>query len=169
MDMTLRCKQSEFGNAVGITQQAVSELIARGVLTEGATAGAWLLEYCGNLREVAADRLGNGGLDLATERAMLARSQREKIEMQNEVMRRALAPKALLSQVLSAAAPKMCGKIETIVPTLRRRASFSADDLDFVARNIAEACNAIACLSLPEILDDATCGDDSGPISDDEP
>lgn len=156
----MRCSQSRFGEMVGITQQAVSGLIKRGVLTEGATAGAWLHEYCSNLREVAAGRLGHGGLDLATERAMLARVQREKIEMQNAVTRGELAPRALLTQVLAAVAPRVCGLLESIVPALRRRSGYSAEDLDFIARTIADARNAIAGLRLPDLIAD-TADDDA--------
>ena len=165
--MTKKCRQSEFGRAVGISQQAVSGLIKRGVLSDGATAGAWLLEYCGNLREVAAGRLGNGGLDLATERAMLARVQREKIEMQNAVTRRELVPANLLVQIIAGSAPKVCGLLESIVPTLRRRAGYRAEDLDYISRTIADARNAIASLRLSDVLDGTPGAADADPDDDD--
>lgn len=144
---------------VGVSQPAVSDLLSRGVLTDGAAAGLWLREYCGHLREIAAGRFAAGDIDLATERAMLARVQREKIEMQNAVTRGELAPKALLTQVLAAAAPKMCGVLESIVPSLRKRSGYGAEDLDFVARTIADARNAIADLRLPDLLADASVDD----------
>ena len=124
------------------------------MLTDGSTAGQWLREYCGNLREVAAGRLASGDINLATERALLAREQRDKIAMQNAVSRGELAPRALLTQVLAAAAPKMCGLLESIVPSLRKRSGYGAEDLDFVARTIADARNAIADLRLPDLIAD---------------
>lgn len=133
-------------------------------MTSGADAGQWLLEYCGNLREVAAGRLAAGDIDLATERAMLARVQREKIEMQNAVTRGELAPRSLLTQVLAAAAPKMCGLLESIVPSLRKRSGYGAEDLDFVARTIADARNSIAGLRLPDLI--ADIADDDGDLED---
>lgn len=160
MNLTYQCSQSEFGKAVGISQQAVSKLIARGVMTSGADAGQWLREYCRNLREVAAGRLAAGDIDLATERALLAREQREKIAMQNAVTRGELAPRALLTQVLAAVAPRVCGLLESIVPALRRRSGYSAEDLDFIARTIADARNAIAGLRLPDLIAD-TADDDA--------
>lgn len=129
-------------------------------MTSGADAGQWLLEYCRNLREVAAGRLAAGDIDLATERALLAREQREKIAMQNAVTRGELAPRALLTQVLAATAPKVCGLLESIVPALRRRSGYSAEDLDFIARTIADARNAIAGLRLPDLIAD-TADDDA--------
>lgn len=77
-----RGTQAEFGRLVGISQSAVSDLVRRDVLKPGATLGQWLLEYCGNLREVAAGRLASGGLDLVAERAALAKAQRERIELE---------------------------------------------------------------------------------------
>ena len=158
--LSAQCRQSEFGGLVGISQPAVSELLSRGVLTDGAPAAKWLHEYCGNLREVAAGRMASGDIDLATERARLARVQREKIEMQNAVTRGELAPRALLTQVLAAVAPRVCGLLESIVPALRRRSGYSAEDLDFIARTIADARNAIAGLRLPDLIAD-TADDDA--------
>lgn len=150
---------------VGISQPAVSDLLSRGVLTDGAAAGLWLREYCGHLREIAAGRFAAGDIDLATERAMLARVQREKIEMQNAITRGELAPRALLTQVLAAAAPKICGLLESVVPSLRKRSGYGAEDLDFVARTIADARNAIADLRLPDLLAEASAGDANDPSS----
>lgn len=88
--------QMEFGNIVGISQPSVSALIARRVLSPGATAGQWMREYCGSLREVAAGRAAHGDITLATERAALARAQRERIEIQNAESRGELVRVSLI-------------------------------------------------------------------------
>ena len=157
-DLTPRPTQAEFGALVGISQPAVSGLIERGVLVAGGTAGEWLSAYCAHLREIAAGRQAEGGIDLATERARLAREQADKIAMQNAVTRGELAPRALLVEVLSRTAPKVCGLLDAIVPALRRRSGYSAEDLAYVSEVIAKARNEVATLTLDEVM--AEVGED---------
>lgn len=57
MDMDEPCTQQEFGDLVGISQQAVSNLVSRGVLVPGQTAQHWLDRYLSHLRGVIIDRL----------------------------------------------------------------------------------------------------------------
>jgi phage terminase Nu1 subunit (DNA packaging protein) len=149
--MTAPMTQSEFGALVGISQPAVSDLLAREVLTQGAPAAQWLIEYCGHLRLVASGRQASGSIDLATERALLAREQRIAKAMQNSVTRKELAPRSLLTHVLANVAPKVCGQLDSIVPALRRRSGYSAEDLDYVAQVIAKARNAMAALRLSDL------------------
>lgn len=165
VDLSAQLKQAEFAAVVGISQPAVSDLLARRVLAEGATGAEWLLAYCKHLREVAAGRAtGETGLDLAAERAKLAREQRERIAMQNAVTRGELAPRALLVEVLSRTAPRICGQLESIVPALRRRSGYSAEDLAYVSQVIADARNAIASMTLPDVMGDTI----TSPVIDDE-
>lgn len=161
MDLSAQCRQSDFGDMVGISQPAVSDLLVRGVLTDGAAAGQWLREYCGHMREIAAGRLGNGDLDLVTERARLARVQRERIEMQNAMTRRTLLPATLLVEIVARAAPKACGILDSIVPALRRRSGYSAEDLNFITTEIVRARNAIASMKYDEVMS-CHSGEDDG-------
>lgn len=151
VDMSKPMTQANFGAIVGVSQQAISDLCKRGVLSDGGCAGEWLQDYCLHLREVAAGRLGDTDADLVTERALLAREQRVKIEMQNAVTRGELAPRQVLIDVLAMTAPKVCGVLEGIVPALRRRSGYSAADLDFIKEQIALARNEIASMRLPDI------------------
>ncbi len=120
IDLTARITQSEFGDLIGISQPAVSDLLSRQVLTEGAAAGRWLREYCGHLREMAAGRAAAGDLDLATERALLARSQRQGQDIKNSVSMGTYAPIELLSDVLANAAQAVVDRLEQIPADLRR-------------------------------------------------
>jgi hypothetical protein len=74
IDLSIRVTQEDFGALVGISQPAVSGLLANGVIQKEGTAAQWLLAYCSRLREQAAGRLGadGGALDLVQERAALA-------------------------------------------------------------------------------------------------
>lgn len=53
------CTQAEFGEFVGISQQAVSQLVQRGVLHPKGTGLAWLRAYTSHLKDEIVRRLGN--------------------------------------------------------------------------------------------------------------
>lgn len=162
LDLSVNVTQKQFGELVGVSQQAVSDLVMRGVLTDGSSCGSWLLAYCGHLREVAAGRAAAGDLDLATERAGLARAQREKIEMQNAVTRGELTPTIVLEQALTNVASKVSGILDAIPGMIRRRVpQLTADDIDLVAAEVAKARNAVATMSISDMGDDLSQVDQS--------
>lgn len=110
--------------------------------------------YIRRLREQAAGRAAVGNIDLATERALLAREQREKIAMQNAVTRGELAPVILIEQVLSNAASKVAGIFDAIPGMVRRRVpQLSADDVSMIAEEIAKARNVVAVMSLANLAE----------------
>lgn len=78
------------------------------------------LAYIRRQREVAAGRATVGDLDLATERALLSRAQRERIEMENAERRGLLIPAAQLEPKLSAAFVAAREKWLDAVPRLAR-------------------------------------------------
>lgn len=161
IDLTGQVTQKEFGEIVGISQPAVSELVSRGVLKNGDVCGAWLRAYCSTLREVAAGRAAAGGLDLATERAALAREQRLRIAMQNAVTRGELAPKVLLTQVLAATAAKVASALDKLPGMIRKRvAGIDHGTLMAVREEIASCRNEIASMKLSDVMaDDADDAD----------
>ena len=116
------CRQADFGALVGISQQAVSDLVSRGVLEDGAPLREWLLAYCHRLREQAAGRMGSesGGLDLAQERAALAREQRIGIALKNAVLRGEYAAVALLGEVLATASQSVAERFDHLPGQLRK-------------------------------------------------
>ena len=116
------CRQAEFGDLVGISQPAVSDLVSKGVLDNGAVLRQWLLAYCLRLREQAAGRLGSevGGLDLAQERAALAREQRQGIAIKNAVLRGEYAAVSLLAEVLAAASQSVAERFDHLPGQLRK-------------------------------------------------
>lgn len=157
-DLTRPMKQAEFGALVGISQPAVSDLVRRRVLPDNASGDEWLLAYCDHLREVAAGRGGDNALELAAERARLAKEQADKIAMANAVTRGELAPAHLLEEVLAKAGARAGRILETIPGMLRRRLpQLTADDIAEVARIVAKARNIAAGMRLA----DATAEDDA--------
>lgn len=164
--LDVRGTQADFAEMVGLSEAAVSGLVSDGVLVRGETMREWLLAYVDRLREVAAGRAAAGGLDLATERAMLARSQRERIDMQIARERRELTPTIVLEQVLAGTAAKVAGVLDAIPGMVRRRVpQLVAADIDLIAAEVAKARNVIAAMSLDDVVDapgGAAAGDEDG-------
>jgi len=137
--------QAEFGSLVGISQQAVSDLMSRGILTPGANLIDWQQAYCANLREQAAGRSSSGDLDLVQERARLAKEQADKVAMLNARLRRELAPVWLLEIVLAGVGRQIAGVLEAIPINLKRNSdSITSKDLEFITREITTARNLAA-------------------------
>lgn len=152
MDLNKSFTQEQFGNLVGISQQSVSDMSKRGILTDGATAIVWLREYCGHLREVAAGRAAAGDLDLAGERAALARAQREKIELHLAERRGELAPVAAMEMVLANVGVRVGRILETIPAQIRRRApGISAQVIQQISADIAKCQNMAASMTLADL------------------
>lgn len=156
-DLMQQVSQSTFGDLVGISQQAVSDLLSRGIIAQGDSSGVWLLAYCANLREVAAGRQAGEGFDLPTERARLAREQADKIAMQNAQTRRELAPAYLIEEVLAKAGSKVAGILEAIPGQVKRRLpNLPASEIEAIQLEIAKARNIAASIT----LDDLAVSDD---------
>lgn len=167
IDLTGRVTQAEFGEMIGVSQPAVSKMLADGVLSGSASVGVWLREYSSHMREMAAGRAAAGDLDLATERAGLARAQREKIEMQNQVTRKELAPSYLLEEILAKAGTKAAAILDTIPGMIKRRVpSLTADDVAAIAREVAKARNIAASISLSNIDEAEPDSTDDTPMVD---
>lgn len=120
IDLKQVIDQKGFGGIVGISQPAVSQMIAKGVLSPGGTGRQWIAEYCSHLREVAAGRGANKDIDLAEERAKLARAQREGQEIKNEVARATYAPIEALTDVLASASRAVVDHLDQIPAGIAR-------------------------------------------------
>ena len=158
--------QQEIADHLDMSQQAASQWLDRlGIDWKSATLDDIRVAYIRLLREQAAGRAASGDLDLATERAGLAKAQRERIEMQNAVTRRELAPVMLIEEVLAKAGSKVAGILDAIPGMIKRRvASLASDDLDLIAIEIARARNIAAAVSLEDLRDDIQRGDDEAPV-----
>lgn len=157
VDLTATATQDRIAEIIGASQPLVSDVETRGICTRDMALGVWLRTYVAHLREVAAGRIASGDLDLATERAGLARAQREKIEMQNAVTRRELAPTYLIEEILAAAGGRMAAIFDAIPGAIRRRnQSLTAADIESIAFEIAKARNLAAGLTLNDLRSDVT-------------
>lgn len=150
--LSTKLTQAAFGALVGISQAAVSQLMSRGVLTPDAAGSAWLVEYCSHLREQAAGRAAEGGLDLASERARVAKEQADKLAMQNAVTRKEMAPTYILEDLLAKAGGRVGSILDTIPGMIKRRMpSLNAVDVAAIKAEVDKARNMIAHLSLSDV------------------
>lgn len=154
--------QQVIADHLDLSQGAVSQWMDRlGIDYRAASLDEIRVAYIRELREQAAGRAAAGDLDLATERAGLAKAQRERIEMQNAVTRGELAPVILIEEVLTKAASKVAGILDAIPGMIRRRVPLlTSDDIDMIAGEVAKARNTVAKMSLAD-LNDADLADDS--------
>ena len=149
--------QQDIAEHLDMSQQAVSQLMDQlGMDWRSVDVAEIRIAYIRRLREQAAGRATVGDLDLATERAGLAKAQRERIEMQNAVTRKELAPIALITEVLAKSAAKSAGQFDAIPGMIRRRCpQFGADVIGLIAEEIAKVRNTVASMSLADLKDDA--------------
>jgi phage terminase Nu1 subunit (DNA packaging protein) len=144
--------QEQFGDLVGVSQQAISELLGRGILKAGQPAATWLRAYTKHLREQAAGRGADG--ELARERARLAREQADRVAMDNAVNRRELAPVAVLELVLAKMAGDVGSLLQGLVPRVRRRVELPTEALRIFEEEVSKARNRAAALSLADAEDE---------------
>ena len=147
MNLETTCTQAQFGELVGISQPAVSDLLTREVIQPGAPAGAWLIDYCAHLREQAAGRGADG--ELAYQRSELARVSRERAEIKLALERKEYAPVALIEQVLATVGRTIAGSLEALPGTLHKRCpALTPEDLKIVQIEVSKACDLAAAASL---------------------
>lgn len=140
--------QAEFGSMVGISQQAVSSLVARGVLRPGRTGAGWLRAYCDHMRLEAEGRAG----DLASASAELKRSRRAMVEEQLAEKRKQVLPAGVLSQLLRLAGRRVGQILESIPGEVRAgRIELSPEALRIVDDAVVRARGAVASVSLEEL------------------
>lgn len=152
---TQRPTQDEIAEHLDLSTRRIRELASEwGIDSKSISLADWRIRYLRKLREEAAGRATAGDLDLATERAALARAQREKIEMQNAVTRKELAPAYLLEEILASAGARMGAIFDAIPGAIRRRnQAMTAADIEVIAGEIAKARNIAAALTLDELID----------------
>lgn len=145
--------QQVIADHLDLSQGAVSQWMDRlGIDWRAAGLDEIRVAYIRELREQAAGRAAIGDLDLATERARLAKEQADKIAMQNAVSRGELAPVVLIEEVLTNAAAKVAGVLDAIPGMVRRRVPrLASDEIDLIAVEVAKARNVVASMSLDNL------------------
>ena len=142
VDLSGAFSQTLLASMVGITQPAVSAMVADGRLqVEGLSLGDALQAYCQRLRDQAAGRVGSevGGLDLVQERAALAREQREGQAIKNAVARKEYAPVGLLADVLGMAASAVVDRFDQLEGAMRKACPDLPDEAKTTVQQVIAA------------------------------
>jgi phage terminase Nu1 subunit (DNA packaging protein) len=127
----LGCSQLQIAQHLDISDRRLRELLTEwGIDHRTETLSAMRVRYIRKLREEAAGRASAGDLDLAQERAALAREQRIRIALQNAVARREYAPITALTDVLAMAN----ASIVSMLDQLDSRIAQTAPDLPEATR-----------------------------------
>jgi phage terminase Nu1 subunit (DNA packaging protein) len=139
------CTQAEFGALLGITQQAVSDMVARNVLIPGDTLAGWIRNRDEHLRNQAAGR----DSELAKERAIATRVARERNEIKLAADRGEFAPVVGLEMVLAAVGGTVAARLEALMPKLHKLCpELTPQAVAAGQREVKLACDEAAAASL---------------------
>lgn len=162
MDLNKPSTQKAFGEMVGISQQAVAELMARGVLSRGQPARAWLLAYMSRLREAAAERGADGML--AMNRAAESASRNELLKIKLKRARVNYADKLVIDRVIAFVGGQIASQLEPLPERIRMLCpQLHEDDWKGIENAILEA-RILAAGSSLATLEDANQGDDTDDV-----
>lgn len=159
--------QALFGELVGIGQPAVSDLLSRGVLRPGQTAGQWLMDYCAHLREQAAGRGADG--ELASNRAKESATRNQLLEMKLAIARKEYAAVDVLGQVLATVGRSIAGILEPLHVNLHKLCpALTPEDIKVIQLEVSKACDIAvsASLAVLDVAEDASDVVDEVPAAD---
>lgn len=139
IDSKRKITQEQFGELVGVTQQAISKLAAKGVFEPGGTAQQWLLSYCEHLREEAAGR----SAELMIERTRKEKEQADKLADERKIRRKEHVPVYLLTESMSSIARQVVSMLEALPVKLKKETKIKIAHIKIVEREIVGIRNAI--------------------------
>jgi phage terminase Nu1 subunit (DNA packaging protein) len=139
--------QSEFADWIGVTQQAVSDMVSRGVLQPGQSLKEWNRAYCNHMRGVASGR--GSDAELAKERAHATRVARERNEIKLAVDLGQFAPVTGLELVLATVGSAVAARLESLMPKLHKLCpELTPQAVALGQREVKKACDEAAAVSL---------------------
>ena len=144
IDLDYKPTQAEFGALVGISQPAVSNLLARGIIHEGGTIGAWASAYAAHLREQAAGRASAGDHDLVTERARLAHHNANIASMEERRRAGELCETSAVVMTMTTIGSNFRTALERVADKLADRVAAEAD---------MHACHQIISAEISQALE----------------
>lgn len=136
--------QSDLAIHLDLSDRSIRELEQKLNLPPDYSRAAFRVAYLRNLREVAAGRASQvaDSLDLAAERAALAKAQRVGQEIKNAVAQGEFAPVGLLGDVLAAASAAVVDRFDGLPGQLRKACpDLPAEAREAIEKTIASARN----------------------------
>lgn len=147
--------QQESAEHLDVSDRTIRELETKLPLRADYSLAEIRVAYLRHLREVAAGRSSSGELELAAERARLAKEQADRVGLQNAVTRNELAPVGAIEQILALAGSRVAGILDAIPGAIKRRyPSLPADAITLIATEIVRARNIAAAIALSDLTDE---------------
>lgn len=139
------------GRLLALSDRSVRDLAERGII-ERSEPGRYLVSqavpaYVRHLRQVAAGRSADDteDLNLAKERALLAREQREAQALKNQVTRQEVLPRKEVFDRWAAILRNVSARLRSVPSRVRQqRPHFTVDDVELIDREIRDALTEAA-------------------------
>lgn len=135
---------AELASWLCCTRETISDLARRGII-EKAERGSWDIKQCvqrctTHLRAIAAGRAGGDGgdIDLTMERALLARAQRESVEMDNDVTRGLLMRRETVVDLFGRLNHAVVRELATLPDRVERDLRVDAAVSEYVRQTVRE-------------------------------
>lgn len=127
IDLDDKGKQKELAELLGVSVTTIVNYERQSVWGRDDTLREQLQKYIYHLRERAAGRAADGGLDLATERAALAAMQKQKVELEVAKMRGELVDARELYGYLFTMARQIRNSFQTLPDRIAVQAAAEID------------------------------------------
>lgn len=147
--------QKEVAAHIDLSERRVRALIAEGILPASKGKGGLDLEACRvayirHLRGIASCQvLDKTTLDLQQERALLTASQRRKLDRENDLEEKLVAPVELLTSALIQAARQIIPILDSLPMEMKRdNPELTGHDIQLAKKSICKCRNLIADLEI---------------------
>ncbi len=141
IELAARPTQAEFATLIGVTQPAISAMMADRRLPQNGTWLELIRAYVGQLRKTAAGR-GEEVSELARQKTLLIKAQTEAQDLKNAVARGEYAPIGILADVLALASSAIVDRLDQLEGQLRKACPDLPEEARMVIlRVIADARN----------------------------
>lgn len=131
IELAAQPTQAEFASLMGVTQPAISAMMADRRLPQNGTWLELIRAYVGQLRKTAAGR-GEEVSELARQKTLLIKAQTEAQDLKNAVARGEYAPIGILADVLALASSAIVDRLDQLEGQLRK----ACPDLPEEARTV---------------------------------
>ncbi len=141
IELAAQPTQAEFASLMGVTQPAISAMMADRRLPQNGTWLELIRAYVGQLRKTAAGR-GEEVSELARQKTLLIKAQTEAQDLKNAVARGEYAPIGILADVLALASSAIVDRLDQLEGQLRKACPDLPEEARMVIlRVIADARN----------------------------
>ncbi len=138
---------AQFAELIGVSRQAVGDMVGRGVLQQGDTLRQWTQAYCSHMRSIASGRGSDS--ELARQRAELTRINAERAQIKLSMESGESAPIEVLAAVLAYVGRNIAGHLEPLPGAIHKLCpEITPEALKQVQRAVSAACDVAASASL---------------------